>query len=66
MSFVSHDFDYMPKGSYAVTPEGEILYLQPLPEDLKKRFEEDLQQKKAQWEARLKYDMEHPDEQHFF
>lgn len=45
-NYMSHDFDYMPRGSYAILPNGKPFFRQELPEKLKQRFIKDLEEKR--------------------
>lgn len=35
-------YSYMPKGSYGITVNNEVIFFQEIPEELKKRFLEDV------------------------
>lgn len=48
MSYLPKDFLYMPPGSYAVLPDGGILFLEEIPDDLKERFLKDYEQKQKE------------------
>ena len=66
MGFAPNAYDYMPKGSYAFGPDDQIIYLQPVPEEIKQRFEADVKRKLAEWNAKLQHLADQPEEQHFF
>lgn len=38
MSWLRHDFDYMPYGSFAILPNGEILFREAATPELRERF----------------------------
>ena len=48
MAFVSHDFDYMKPGSFAIWPGGKVIYLEEVPQELKNRLEADVKRKYAE------------------
>lgn len=43
--FFSKWFQYMPPGSYAITPDGKAIFLEEVSEELKQRFLQDLKKK---------------------
>lgn len=54
---VDDKYNYMPKGSYAVLPGGDVVFLQELPAELKERFRAHA----AQEEQKMQEAMRDPD-----
>lgn len=46
MTYAPTEFLYMPAGSYAILPNGEVFFRQEVSAELKERFLKDLEEKK--------------------
>ena len=53
MSFYSKEFTYMPLGSYAIQPDGSVLFLGAVSDELKERFLKELKEKQERERIRI-------------